>query len=84
MSEEFAVTERPLSTTARGKRPSELSLAVAETVDTGKAVTVRLNGTPVNRLRTRLSLYCGRHGLKLRQRSVDDDNVVFWAERKSA
>ncbi len=78
------IVERPTSTTGRGKELSDESAAVLETLNTGKAVRVALNGVKMATLRNRFVCLARDRNVSIHTHKDGDSHLIAWAEPKAA
>lgn len=76
---EFEIVTRP---TRRGptSRANRVTEALVDTVASGQAVCVSMNGTATGVLRSRYWMAMRKRGLRLRS-ICDGDTLVMWAEQ---
>jgi len=78
----FEKVERPQHA-GHGKRPSDLSVAVADTAESGGAIRFELNGKPVHTYRNQLFAYAKARGLSAHVIAVDATHFDAWMEKKA-
>ena len=63
-----------------GAVQSPIMAALIDTACTGDAVQVPRNGHPLRAIVGRYASTLKRHGLRVRARTVDNDDLILWAE----
>ena len=80
VTNKFDVIDRPKG---NGKAPVPWIAALLDTVETGQAIRIPIDGRSFNSVRNNVYIQMIRKGLKARVIRDGDEHVVAWAEKRA-